>query len=144
MDASDRDVKQMARPAPERRHRKIGPMSDALVLLAHGSRDPQWARPVHAVADRLRSRHPELAVGTAFLEFAAPTFADSARALVEAGATRIRIAPVFLGQGGHLRRDVDALLQAARSVWPAVVFEVLAPMGEAPAVLDAIANWAGE
>lgn len=117
-------------------------MSSAIVLLAHGSRDPLWSRPILAIADRVRTQRPDLAVGVAFLEFATPGFADCVRVMVECGASQVHIAPVFLGQGAHLRRDVDTLLATARTAWPDVAFTIGGPMGEAPAVLDAIAGWA--
>jgi sirohydrochlorin cobaltochelatase len=116
--------------------------SRALVLLAHGSRDPNWARPIVAVAERIRARADAPAVEVAFLEFAQPNFAEAVARLATAGATHVRVAPVFLGQGGHLRRDVDALLTEARTRHPAVQFEIAPPLGEDPALLDAIAGWA--
>lgn len=116
--------------------------TQALLLFAHGSRDPHWARPVLAIAERVRAASPATAVEVAFLEFAEPSFATAAQRLIQGGATSIRLAPVFLGQGGHLRRDVEALLADARARWPAVIFEVAPPLGEQPAVLDAIAGWA--
>lgn len=116
--------------------------SRALVLLAHGSRDPNWARPIVAVAERIGARPDAPAVAVAYLEFASPTFAEAVARLADAGATHVRVAPVFLGQGGHLRRDVDALLAEARTRHPALHFEIAAPLGEDPALLDAIAGWA--
>ena len=117
-------------------------MTTGLVLLAHGSRDPSWAAPIHAVAERIRMREPAIALEVAFLELASPSFAEAVDQLVANGAARIATAPVFLGQGAHVRRDVAALVETARHRWPAVAFSTGTPFGEDPSVLDAVAGWA--
>ena len=40
-------------------------MNRAIVLLAHGARDPEWARPIEAMAGRLRQQLQDTAVQTA-------------------------------------------------------------------------------
>ena len=39
-----------------------------LLLFAHGARDPNWARPFQAVADRVRAARPGVPVELAFLD----------------------------------------------------------------------------
>jgi sirohydrochlorin cobaltochelatase len=46
-------------------------LKEGLVLFAHGSRDPEWARPFERIAAILRERLPATAVGLAFLEHGA-------------------------------------------------------------------------
>ena len=53
-----------------------------LVLFAHGARDPQWARPFEAVADRCRATRGAGRVALASLEFMTPD-------LVSAGSTLV-------------------------------------------------------
>jgi sirohydrochlorin cobaltochelatase len=114
----------------------------ALVLFAHGSRDAQWAEPIRRV-QALVERAPDAPrVSVAFLEFMTPDLASSVRAAVAEGASVVRVAPLFLGQGGHLRRDLGALVDTIRTEHPHVVIEVAPPLGEAPEVLAAIAAWA--
>jgi len=116
-------------------------MPPALVLLSHGSRDPAWADPVRAIRARLLDRQPARPVELAFLEFMDPRLEAAVTALVDSGAAAIRVAPLFLGQGGHLRRDVAALVEACRAAHPSVAIDVTPALGEAPAVRDAIAEW---
>ena len=112
---------------------------DALVLFAHGARDPRWSRTVDALAERVARRAPGLAVRTAFLEFMQPDLPGAVDALVAAGATRVRIAPVFLAAGGHVLHDLPALVDACAGRHPGVAFEVLPVLGALPEVLDAMA-----
>lgn len=119
-------------------------MKKGLILLAHGSRDPMWSAPMHAIVDRLRAAAPSLPVGLAFLEFTAPAFPDAVAALVADGVDTIEVAPLFLGQGGHLKRDVIAMIDSARTTHRSIAITALPALGEATHVLDAIAAWLAE
>jgi sirohydrochlorin cobaltochelatase len=111
----------------------------AIVLFAHGARDPRWAEPFEAVAARIRAAAPDCRVALAFLELMAPTLGDAATALVAAGATRIDVVPLFLGTGGHLRRDLPPLVEALRAAHPGVDIRLHAAIGEHAAVVEAMA-----
>ena len=78
----------------------------ALVLFAHGSRDPQWAEPFRAIQRKLAAARPEVAVEVAFLEIMEPTLTDAVEKLAASAHTRITIAPLFMAQGAHLKRDL--------------------------------------
>ena len=90
-------------------------MTRAIVLFAHGARDARWAEPFEAVAARVRAAAPECDVALAFLELMTPALGDAVGGLVAAGATRIDVVPLFLGTGGHLRRDLPPLVDALRA-----------------------------
>jgi sirohydrochlorin cobaltochelatase len=115
-----------------------------LLLFAHGARDPRWAEPFEAVAARARVLAPDAVVRLAFLEFMAPDIAGAAEDLVGAGCTRVDIVPVFLGAGGHVRRDLPLLLDALRGRHPAVRFTLHPAVGEAAVVIDAMAAAAAQ
>jgi sirohydrochlorin cobaltochelatase len=110
------------------------------LLFAHGARDPRWAAPFEAVAARIRDAAPGLAVRLAFLEMMAPTLADAVAALVAEGATAVDVVPLFLGTGGHLRKDLPPLVDAVRAAHPGLALALHAAIGEHEAVLDAIAR----
>jgi sirohydrochlorin cobaltochelatase len=111
----------------------------AIVLFAHGARDPRWGEPFEAVAARVRAAAPDCRVALAFLELMAPTLGDAAGGLVGAGATRIDVVPLFLGTGGHLRQDLPPLVDALRAAHPGVDIRLHAALGEHAAVVDAMA-----
>ena len=118
-------------------------MSDAIVLLAHGARDPAWARPIEAIAARLRDLLPDTPVELAFLELMAPDIDTAVELLVAEGACRLRVVPVFLGQGGHVKRDLPARIDAIREKLAVthddVLIELDVAIGEQPEVIEAIA-----
>ena len=115
--------------------------TSGLVLFAHGARDPEWAEPFRAIAERVAATRPDLAVRLAFLEFQKPTLADAITELVTAGHQRIRIAPLFMAQGGHLKKDVPILLDDIRARHPALQLELLPAIGDVAELRDAIAHW---
>ena len=118
-------------------------MEKALILFAHGARDPAWARPVLAVAQRLRMSNPDLAVSVAFLEFMTPTLPEAVAVLCQQASDQVQqvdVLPFFIAQGGHLRQEVPALLTQLQTQYPDTLFRLLPPLGELPAVQDAMAR----
>ena len=115
-------------------------MTRAIVLFAHGARDPRWAEPFEAVAARVRAAAPGCPVVLAFLELMAPTLADAVERLVAAGATRVDVVPLFLGTGGHLRQDLPPLVDAVRAAHPGIAIRLHAAIGEHAAVIEAMAR----
>jgi sirohydrochlorin cobaltochelatase len=115
-------------------------VSRALVLFAHGARDPRWAEPFEAVAGRIRRAAPSLPVRLAFLELMAPTLLDAVAELADSGIATIDVVPLFLGTGGHLRKDLPPLVEAAQAAHPGLVVRLHAAIGEDAAVLDAMAG----
>ena len=112
----------------------------AIVLFAHGARDPRWAAPFEAVAARLRATAPELRVELAFLELMEPDLATAAERVAAAGATRIDVVPLFLGTGGHLRNDLPPLVAAIGAAHPGLDVRLHPAIGEHDAVVDAVAG----
>jgi sirohydrochlorin cobaltochelatase len=111
-----------------------------LILFAHGARDPRWAAPFEAVAARLRDTRPEVAVRLAYLEFMTPSLTEAGAQLAAAGCTSVAVLPMFLGAGGHVRKDLPLLLDAMRAAQPGVVFTLHAAIGEIDSVVAAMAE----
>lgn len=107
-------------------------MKTQLVLFAHGSRDPRWRAPFLKLVDHLRGREGEESVALAFMEFAPPTLVDVARAADARGVGRLRILPLFLAGGAHVAKDIPEQVGWVKEALPAMVVEVLPPIGEDP------------
>ena len=115
-------------------------MTPALILFAHGARDPEWANPMRRVQAAVRQRVAEMPVELAFLEFMTPTLADCATALIADGATKIVVMPMFIARGGHLKRDVPELLAALQAAHPGVELTLGEVIGEQEIVVQAMAE----
>lgn len=112
-----------------------------VVLFAHGSRDPRWAEPFERLRDKLIAQRPDAGVRLAFLELMTPNLADAVADLISQGCRDITVVPVFLGQGGHVRRDLPVLADACRSAHPGITLRLSAAVGEDDAVLQALAAY---
>jgi sirohydrochlorin cobaltochelatase len=114
-------------------------MKPGLLLFAHGARDPNWAVPFQDVAQRIRDRAPSVAVELSFLEFMAPTLRESGDRLAAAGCTQVDVVPLFLGAGGHVRKDLPNLLDTLAAAHPGVQWNLCRAIGEVDSVIDAMA-----
>jgi sirohydrochlorin cobaltochelatase len=113
----------------------------AVLLVAHGSPDPDWRKPFDGVVADVASRteHP---VRLVFLERQAPSLIDGVDELAALGATTIDVFAILLSGGGrHMKVDIPELMAAAKAQHPRVTL-TLHPhaMGVHPWVLAAMAN----
>ena len=114
----------------------------AIILFAHGARDPEWANPLRRVREAMLDAMPAPRVEMAFLEFMSPTLPECVTHLAQEGMQRLVVVPMFIAQGGHLKRDVPALLVQLRQEYPTIHFELAPAVGENDAVVHAMANYA--
>ncbi len=114
-------------------------MKRGVLLFAHGARDPNWALPFRAVAERVQARDPDLIVQLAFLEFMTPALAEAGAALATAGCAHVDVVPLFLGAGGHVRKDLPELLADLRTTCPDTEWRLRRAIGEIDSVIDAMA-----
>jgi len=112
----------------------------AIVLFAHGSRDPLWHRPIQAVADAIALRAPATPVACAYLELSTPDLPTVCEGLISQGACVLTIVPMFLGVGKHAREDLPALMAQLRQQWPAVDFQLQAAVGENSRLIALLAD----
>jgi sirohydrochlorin cobaltochelatase len=117
------------------------PKRQALVLFAHGARAASWAAPFERLRDAAHARLPEVEVRLAFLELMEPRLPDAVAGLVAGGVEELTIVPVFLGQGGHLLRDLPLLAQELRAAYPGLRLTVAGAVGEDPGVLAAMTDY---
>jgi sirohydrochlorin cobaltochelatase len=114
---------------------------DALILFAHGSRDPEWAIPMEKICDIARRHRPQMEVRLAFLELMQPTLLAAIDSLYSQGTRHVTIAPAFLAPGAHVTRDLPELAQQAKRMYPSMTIRVLPSFGESEPVLEAIGEW---
>jgi sirohydrochlorin cobaltochelatase len=112
----------------------------AIVLFAHGSRDPLWHKPIQAVAARISARAPETLVRCAYLELTEPDLPQVAQDLVAQGVTHLCVVPMFLGVGRHAREDLPALIDALHNAHPQVQISCQPAVGEQEVLLDLLAD----
>lgn len=113
----------------------------AIVLYAHGARDPDWAAPCIAVRDLLREQLPTVEVELAFLEYMPPTLPEVVGTLEARGVTALTLVPLFWGRGRHLKKDLPREIEALRVRHPRLELALTGAAGDASPVHAAIASW---
>lgn len=110
----------------------------ALLLIAHGSREPEANADLAHVADTMRRRGHHSVVETAFLELAKPTIDQAADRCIRQGATRVLLVPYFLTAGVHVRRDLAESRRHLASRHPGIAFLLAEPLGPHPLLIQVI------
>ncbi|MGX1130531.1 sirohydrochlorin ferrochelatase [Streptomyces glaucescens] len=102
----------------------------ALVVVAHGSRDPRALATVRALLDRVRELRPGLPVHLGHIELNAPLLPDTLAALGDREAVLV---PLLLSRGYHVKQDIPEMAAAhpART-------RVAAPLGPHPLLADTL------
>ncbi|TFW29454.1 sirohydrochlorin chelatase [Duganella callida] len=113
----------------------------ALILFAHGARAASWAAPFERLRDLTRAREPSVRVELAFLELMSPRLPELMAALTADGIDDVTVVPVFLGQGGHVLRDLPLMLDELRATYPQTSIKVVEAAGENAAVLNALSDY---
>lgn len=114
-------------------------MKQGIVLFAHGSRDPEWSRPFELIAASVGRKLPAVCVALGYLEHG-PSLHEAIAALAAKGATAIRIVPLFLGSGGHVKEDLPRLVAQAAGKFSGIGLTLESPIGDQAPVVDAIAS----
>lgn len=113
----------------------------ALLLFAHGARDPRWAQPFEKLQQITQQALPEITVCNAYLEFMEPDLPTAVAQLVQAECGDITVVPVFLGQSGHVLRDLPRLMVGLREQYSGLRLNQVDAVGEDASVLQAIAQY---
>jgi sirohydrochlorin cobaltochelatase len=115
-----------------------------VVVFAHGSRDPLWRQPVEAVAAAISAADQGAIVRCAYLELSEPDLVTAVRGVVQAGATSVRVLPLFFGMGKHAREDLPLLMGELREAFPSIRIDKLPAAGEDRRLTELLARIALE
>ncbi|MFH7593958.1 sirohydrochlorin chelatase [Streptomyces racemochromogenes] len=112
--------------------------SPALLVIAHGSRDPRHAATVHALVGRVRSQRPGLRVETAFLDFNGPTVPQALASLYLSGVREVVALPLLLTRAFHAKADVPAVLAESATRLPDLSVRVADVLGPHPLLISSL------
>ncbi|WP_181766027.1 sirohydrochlorin chelatase [Streptomyces albidus (ex Kaewkla and Franco 2022)] len=110
----------------------------ALVVIAHGSRDPRHAATVAALRARLRSLRPWLRVEVAYLEFNAPSVPRLLERLHGEGVRDVVAQPLLLSRAFHAKSDIPSVLHEVTSRLPRLRVHQAEVLGPDPLLVGAL------
>ncbi|MFH1263098.1 MAG: CbiX/SirB N-terminal domain-containing protein [Pseudomonadota bacterium] len=99
-----------------------------VMLLAHGTREPEASKPVFEYAKAL-AEATQMHVEPCLREFIEPSIPTVVAKCVNEGVERIVVVPFFLFRSGHVTRDIENSLAVERAKYPALRFNVGEPIG---------------
>ncbi len=110
--------------------------TSCLILIAHGSKNPNWLKPFEKLARDLKQDVGEDKVFLCFMEHAAPPLSQVAQQLADSGTRHLRVLPLFMATGNHLQQDIPTEIADIRRQFPELDIELLPPIGEHQLFLD--------
>lgn len=111
---------------------------EALLAVAHGSRDPRAAATVEALLAEVRLRRPGLDVRASFLDHAHPRPAGVLDDLARTGAGAAVAVPLLLTAAYHSKIDLPGVLAEARDRHPRLTVRTAATLGPHPGLRAAL------
>ena len=94
----------------------------AIVLLAHGSSDPNWKSPFVQLTKEASTKGNFSKISLAFFELEKPSLEDVIAQLHSEGEKNIFVFPVLLANGYHLKIDLPQRLKDLREIYPDLTF----------------------
>jgi sirohydrochlorin ferrochelatase len=110
----------------------------SLVLLGHGSNDPQVPQVSHQIREGLLAIRPELDIHVAFLDRCAPSGIQVVTKLVRRGVKEVVFVPLLLSDAFNAQADVPALLAQVRASFPELRVIASRPIGPEAQLLSII------
>ncbi len=118
-------------------------MSDTILLVGHGSREPSGNEEIEQFADQWRTRRPNDRIEVCFIEFA-NVLLDEGLDRAAANASRVIVVPLILGAAGHVKMEIPHHVAEARNRHPAVSFVLTRHLGADVKVLKALKTELGK
>jgi sirohydrochlorin cobaltochelatase len=100
-----------------------------VIFIAHGSRNASWRGSVEALIESVQAELGPDRVRLAYMECTPPTLMDAAADAVAAGATSIRVVPLFLAGEGHVDRNIRPLIDRLRERFGRLEVDLVPPVG---------------
>ena len=110
----------------------------SLVLLGHGSHDPQVPQVSHQIREGLLAIRPELDIHVAFLDHCAPSGIQVVNKLVSQGVAEVVFVPLLLSEAFNVQAEVPALLNQVQASFPQLRVIASRPIGPEAQLLSII------
>lgn len=103
-----------------------------LILLTHGSKNPNWRKPFEKLLRLLRKDTGADSIHLSFMESAEPALAQTVELLTQGGCRDIQILPLFMSSGNHLSKDIPAEVRRLTRLHKGLKITTLPPIGSHP------------
>jgi sirohydrochlorin cobaltochelatase len=119
--------------------------STPLLMVGHGTKDPDGAQDFLALVDRTRARlalagRRPVATSGGFIELSRPPLTDAVEALWGRGHRHVAAVPLVLVGAGHAKGDIPGAMMREMVRRPGLTYAYGRPLGPHPLLLDLLAE----
>src|SRR5690348_8930694 len=111
-------------------------MTQAILFVGHGTRNPIGQQQFLAVAAALRAAVAPTPLEVAYIEIQAPLIEAALISFYDRGLKSIALSPALLFAAGHAKRDIPVAIAAAEAKCPGLQVKVADPLGCHEAILE--------
>jgi sirohydrochlorin ferrochelatase len=115
-------------------------VTQALLIMIHGSPRASANEPMFQVVDVIRARGVYPIVEVGFMECNEPDIPTAIETCVKQGAAEIIAVPYFLHTGNHVADDLPTLLEEAQTRHPHITFRMGEFLGRAERLTDVLSE----
>lgn len=113
---------------------------DGILILAHGSRRQETDAILNSLTEKVKSKTGESMIIPAYLQFSEQNLEAGIEALIDKGAEKIKVIPMFLFDGIHVTQDIPEELNAIMAKHPGVEIRMSKHLGDDDRIADIIAD----
>ncbi len=111
-----------------------------ILILAHGSRRQETDAILNSLTEKVKQKTGESLIMPAYLQFSEQSLEVGVEKLIEKGADRIKVIPMFLFDGIHVTQDIPEELHAIMAKHPGVEIQMSKHLGDDDRIADIIAD----
>jgi len=112
-------------------------VKETILLVGHGSRDPNGNKEIEQFSNQWRAHHPDWNIEVCYIEFA-DVLLDEGFDNAAKSASRVLVIPLILNAAGHVKMEIPEHLEKARQRHPDVEFIYGKNLGVSMSLLTAV------
>ncbi|TYO97745.1 sirohydrochlorin chelatase [Desulfallas thermosapovorans] len=114
-------------------------MKTGVIILSHGSRLPEAQATLQKITAMVESSaNEDFLIEGAALQFNQPDLPTAIARIIDRGAERVVVVPLFLYLGLHMQRDIPEILAAQRNLYPNISISMSEHIGADPRLQEII------
>ncbi len=113
---------------------------EAIIILAHGSRNVQAAEEFLRLANLVQERLPSYRIEPVFFQFSENNLHQGLKKLTISGYKKVKIVPVFLFEGVHIKEDIPKVISEEKRNFPDLEISLSGTLWPDKRITDIIAD----
>ena len=113
-------------------------MKNAIVILGHGSKAPEALETLKRYGELIKAASGYEIVEIASLQFNKPDLPEALKTVINQGADKVVIAPLFLYNGIHMQEDIPAVIAEEKAKNPSVEIILADNLGADKRIVDIV------